>query len=61
MDIISNKVRYSQGCENNLYLNKLEFNSWDIKLKLELITGGSSGNMQISVFDKDDKVNTKYV
>jgi len=28
----------------------------DIKLKLELITGGNSGSMQISVFDKDDKL-----
>ena len=28
----------------------------DIKLKLELITGGSSGNMEITVYDKDDKV-----
>ena len=28
----------------------------DLKLKLELITGGSSGNMEITVYDKDDKV-----
>lgn len=28
----------------------------DLKLKLELITGGSSGNMKITVYDKDDKV-----
>ena len=28
----------------------------ELKSKLELITGGSSGNMKMDVFDKDDRL-----
>ena len=28
----------------------------ELKMKLEMITGGTTANMKISLFDKDDKV-----